>query len=66
MAIDNVFMPNIPSGQAVYFSRTFIDSVWLIKLTGTRYESEELGLASLKTIIVIAEVLVSTYFSTEV
>ena len=42
------FMPNIPSGQAVYFSRTFIDSVWLIKLTGTRYESEELGLASFK------------------
>ncbi|WP_405630549.1 hypothetical protein [Pseudoalteromonas sp. Ld20] len=40
------FMPNIPNGQTVYFSRTFIDSVWLIKLTGTRYESEELGLAS--------------------
>ncbi|MEL0641962.1 hypothetical protein V6260_15225 [Pseudoalteromonas aliena] len=40
------FMPNIPNGQTVYFSRTFTGSVWLIKLTGKRYESIELGQAS--------------------
>ncbi|MBE0358595.1 hypothetical protein [Pseudoalteromonas aliena] len=37
------FMPHIPDGQTVYFSRTFKDSVWLIKLTGKRYESIVLG-----------------------
>lgn len=37
------FMPHIPNGQTVYFSRNFNDSVWLIKLKGTRYESEQLG-----------------------
>jgi len=40
------FMPHIPDGQTVYFSRTFTDSVWVIKLTGKRYESIELGQAS--------------------
>ncbi|WP_369621895.1 hypothetical protein [Pseudoalteromonas distincta] len=42
------FMPHIPGGQTVYFSRTFTDSVWVIKLTGKRYESIELGQASFK------------------
>ncbi len=42
------FMPNIPNGQTVYFSRTFTDSVWVIKLTGKRYESIALGQASFK------------------
>ncbi|MBE0362061.1 hypothetical protein PULV_a3746 [Pseudoalteromonas ulvae UL12] len=37
------FMPHIPNGQTVYFSRNFNDSVSLIKLKGTRYESEQLG-----------------------
>jgi hypothetical protein len=41
-------MPNIPNGQTVYFSRTFADSVWVIKLTGKRYESIALGQASFK------------------
>lgn len=41
------FMPSIPNGQTVYFSRTIDASVWLIKLTGTRYESEQLGRESL-------------------
>ena len=40
------FMPNIPNGQTVYFSRTFTGNVWLIKLTGKRYGSIELGQAS--------------------
>jgi hypothetical protein len=42
------FMPHIPDGQTVYFSRTFTDSVWVIKLTGKRYESIALGQASFK------------------
>jgi len=42
------FMPHIPDGQTVYFSRTFTDSVWVIKLTGKRYESIELGQESFK------------------
>ncbi|MBB1310234.1 MULTISPECIES: hypothetical protein [unclassified Pseudoalteromonas] len=42
------FMPNIPNGQTVYFSRTFADNVWVIKLTGQRYESIALGQASFK------------------
>lgn len=42
------FMPHIPSGQTVYFSRNFSGSTWLIKLTGNRFASEELGLASLQ------------------
>ncbi len=37
------FMPQIPNGQTVYLSRTFTDKVWLIKITGKRYESLELG-----------------------
>lgn len=41
------FMPQIPNGQTVYLSRTFTDSVWVIKLTGKRYESIALGQASL-------------------
>jgi hypothetical protein len=35
------FMPQIPNGQTVYSSRTFTDKVWLIKITGKRYESIE-------------------------
>ena len=42
------FMPNIPNGQTVYFSRNIDNSVWLIKLSGTRYESAQLGQASFK------------------
>lgn len=37
------FMPHIPNGQTVYFSRNVSDGVWLIKLTGTRYETQQLG-----------------------
>lgn len=37
------FMPQIPNGQTVYLSRTFTDKVWLIKITGKRYESIELA-----------------------
>ena len=42
------FMPNIPNGQTVYFSRNVADSVWLIKLSGKRYESVQLGQDSFK------------------
>ena len=41
------FMPSIPNGQTVYFSRSFGDSIWLIKLTGTRYDSLQLAQLSL-------------------